>query len=70
MPYITVQSYPKDEETVKEVVERINQVFLDVWGCPQDAITIRMEQMPPEEWVTEGHYTRCFNYREVKADGE
>ncbi len=50
MPYIHVQSYPKDEETVKEVTERINQIFLELWGCPQDAITIRMEQMPPEEW--------------------
>ncbi len=26
-------------------------------------------EMPPEEWVTEGHYTRCFNYREVCTNG-
>ena len=26
--------------------------------------------MPDEEWVTEGHYTRCFNYRKVMADGK
>ena len=27
-------------------------------------------EMPPEEWVTEGHYTRCFNYKEVMASGK
>ena len=27
-------------------------------------------EMPDEEWVTEGHYTRCFNYREVLANGK
>ena len=27
------------------------------------------KEMPPEEWVTEGHYTRCFNYREVCTNG-
>ena len=27
-------------------------------------------EMPPEEWVTEGHYVRCFNYKEVTADGK
>ncbi len=27
-------------------------------------------EMPDEEWVTEGHYTRCFNYRKVMADGK
>ena len=27
-------------------------------------------EMPPEEWVTEGHYTRCFKFREVIGSGE
>ena len=27
-------------------------------------------EMPPEEWVSEGHYTRCFQYKEVTADGK
>ena len=39
--------------------------------CPRcDYATERCrEEMPPEQWVTEGHYTRCFNYREVRANG-
>ena len=27
-------------------------------------------EMPGEEWVGMGHYTRCFNYGEVTADGK
>ena len=40
--------------------------------CPRcDYASARCEEeMPPEEWVKEGHYTRCFNYREVMADGK
>lgn len=26
-------------------------------------------EMPPEDWCTEGHYVRCFNYREVNENG-
>ena len=28
------------------------------------------EEMPPEEWVSESHYTRCFNYKEVMTSGK
>ena len=40
--------------------------------CPRcDYASARCEtEMPGEEWVKEGHYTRCFNYREVMADGK
>ena len=34
MPYIAIKAYPKDEKTKKEIVEKINQLFLETWGCP------------------------------------
>ena len=34
MPYIAIKTFPKDEETKKKVVERINELFLELWGCP------------------------------------
>ena len=40
MPYIAIKGYPKDEETKKKVVERINAAFLELWGCSQEAINI------------------------------
>ena len=40
MPYIAIKGYPKDAETKKKVVEKINRVLLENWGCPQEAISI------------------------------
>ncbi|MBE6999246.1 MAG: hypothetical protein IJF34_12675 [Clostridia bacterium] len=51
MPYIAIRSWPKDEETVNRVVERINQVFLEEWGCPPQALTISHEEIAPEDWA-------------------
>ena len=53
MPYIAIKAYPKDAETKKKVVERINQVFLEEWGCPPQAITISMEEVAPENWASD-----------------
>lgn len=50
MPYISIKAFPKDEGTVREVVDRINNVFLETWGCPQQAITISFEEVAPSEW--------------------
>ena len=50
MPYIAIKAYPKDEATKKEIVERINQAFLEVWGCSQEAINISIEEVAPENW--------------------
>lgn len=40
--------------------------------CPRcDYATKKCEtEMPDEEWVSEGHYVRCFNYKEVLANGK
>ncbi len=50
MPYINIKAYPKDEEIKKQVVERINQVFLDLWGCPPEAVSIAIEEVAPADW--------------------
>ncbi|MDD3240823.1 MAG: tautomerase family protein [Lachnospira sp.] len=50
MPYISVKAFPKDEETKKRVVDKINQVFLEEWGCPPEALTISVEEVAPDEW--------------------
>lgn len=50
MPYIAVKAFPKDEETKKKVVDQINEIFLKTWGCPQEAITISMEEVMPDQW--------------------
>ena len=50
MPYIAIKAYPKDKEIKKEVVEKINDVFLELWGCPKEAISISIEEVDPADW--------------------
>ena len=50
MPYIAIKAFPKDEETKRKTVDKINQVFLETWGCPQEAITVSVEEIAPPEW--------------------
>ncbi len=51
MPYIAVKGYPKDPETKKKLVEKLNQALLEVWGCPQEAVSISVEEVTPENWT-------------------
>ena len=51
MPYIQIKAYPKDEEIKKRVADRINQVFLEEWGCPQEAISVSVEEVLPQDWT-------------------
>lgn len=51
MPYIAIKAFPKDEKIKKRVADRINQVFLEEWGCPQQAISILMEEIQPDDWA-------------------
>lgn len=53
MPYIDIKAYPKDEATKKEVAEKINQIFLELWGCSQESISINIEEYTPEIWEKE-----------------
>lgn len=50
MPYIAIKGFPKDEETIRKVADRFNEALLELWGCPQEAINISYEAVPPEEW--------------------
>ena len=50
MPYIQIRSFPKDEEIKKKVAQKIEEVFLEEWGCRQQAITISFEEVKPENW--------------------
>ena len=55
MPYIKIKAYPKDEAVKQRVADRINQVFLEEWGCPQGAISLSFEEVSPDLWQSEVH---------------
>ena len=50
MPYINIKAWPKDQATKEKLVNKINEAFLEIWGCPQEAITIAIEEVAPEQW--------------------
>lgn len=50
MPYIAIKTLFKDEETKKRAVEKINEVMLETWGCPQEAITISVEEFSSDDF--------------------
>ena len=51
MPYISIKSFPKEEDIKKKVVDEINKIFLKYWGCPPQAMTISVEDVSPDDWT-------------------
>lgn len=50
MPYIAVKAFPRPEEAKKEIAEKLNQAIIDAVGCPQEAVSISVEYVTPDEW--------------------
>lgn len=50
MPYIKIKCYPKDEKIKKEVARKISDTFLELWGCPKEAVSVSFEEVEPSEW--------------------
>ena len=50
MPYISIKSWPKDDAVRAEAIRRVSEVFVEVWGCPPEALTISSEVIAPEDW--------------------
>ena len=60
MPYIAIKGFPKDDETMRKVAERINATLLELWGCQQEHINISYEAVPPEEWDNASSTARSY----------
>lgn len=64
MPYIAIKAYPKDPAIQRRVAERIRQVFLEEWGCPNEAISVSMESVDPSDWERTVHEAEILANRE------
>ena len=51
MPYISIKAYPRDDEAVDKLAEKIKDDIIELWGCPPEAVTISFEAVAPEEWA-------------------
>ena len=72
MPYIAIKAFPKDEETVKAVVENLNQALIDTLGCPPEAVSVSYEEVQPDDWkeqVIDGDMAAKADYMMIR-DGE
>ena len=53
MPYIEIRAYPKEEKIKKSVAQKIENIFLEEWGCKKEAISISFEEVDPSNWVND-----------------
>lgn len=53
MPYVSVKTFPQDDEAQKRAAERIQQVLMEVWGCEPDWISVAVENVDPDRWEEE-----------------
>ena len=44
MPYIAIKAYPKDDETKKKLVEKVNAAFLEVWDAHKRRFLFRLKK--------------------------
>ncbi|MBE7004334.1 MAG: hypothetical protein E7425_08650 [Ruminococcaceae bacterium] len=52
MPYIAIKGFPKDDDTLRKVAERINAAQLELWGCRQEHINISYEAVAPRSGMS------------------
>ena len=50
MPYVDIKCFPRTQEMREDIVQKINQVLIDAWGCPPETISISLEEVAPENW--------------------
>jgi phenylpyruvate tautomerase PptA (4-oxalocrotonate tautomerase family) len=50
MPYISIKAYPRDDEAVDKLAQKIKDDIVELWGCPAEAVTISFEAVALEEW--------------------
>lgn len=55
MPIITVEMWEgRDKETKKKLVEKLTETTCEILGCPKQAVTIVIYDIPKYNWATEG----------------
>jgi phenylpyruvate tautomerase PptA (4-oxalocrotonate tautomerase family) len=50
MPYIAVKAFPRPEGMKEKIAEKLNEALMEVTGCPQEAVSISIEYVTPEDW--------------------
>ncbi|MCS7232258.1 MAG: 4-oxalocrotonate tautomerase [Elusimicrobiota bacterium] len=55
MPIITIEMWEgRDKDTKRKLVEKLTQATCEVLGCPKQAVTIVIYDIPKHNWAQEG----------------
>ena len=50
MPYVSIKTWPQDEDARRRAAERIHRVLMEEWGSEADWISVSVENIDPDEW--------------------
>ena len=50
MPYVSVKTFPQDEDARRRAAEKIHRLLMEEWGCEADWISVSVENIPPDRW--------------------
>jgi len=50
VPYVSVKTFPQDEEARRRAAEKIHRLLMEEWGSQADWISVSVENIDPEEW--------------------
>lgn len=50
MPYVSIKTFPQDEEARKRAAEKIHRLLMEEWGSQADWISVSIENIEPEQW--------------------
>lgn len=52
MPHVIIKMYPgRSSEAKSELTEDIVKTLMNHTGCPEKAVSVVIEEFPPEEWA-------------------
>ena len=50
MPYVVINSYPRDEKTKQAMADKVSAAMQEALGCPEKSLTIAINEITPADW--------------------
>lgn len=50
MPYVSIKTFPQDEDARRRAAEKIHRLLMEEWGSQADWISVSVENIDPDEW--------------------
>ncbi len=64
MPHVSIKMYPgRSEDQKKRLARAIVQDVMAATGCPEEAVSVAIEDVAPEEWKEKVYKPDIVNHR-------